>query len=109
MTKKILGKITSAEFGFIGDYPFMMGLQLRFSLADGSSIGDGGKYTVNMNKDCQWKSMTRSEGMEWMADNVKKILNDAKADHVSKLINKPVEVTIEANCFKDFRILTEVL
>ena len=109
MTGKVLGKITSAEFGFIRDYPFMMGLQLHFSLADGSCIGDGGSCTVNMNKDCQWKSMSRSEGIEWMADKVKEILNAAKVDYVSQLVNKPVEVTIDQNCFKDFRILTEVL
>lgn len=109
MERKVLGKITSAKFGFVSDYPFLMGLQLHFKLADGSCVGDGGKYTVNVNKDCNWQTMTRSEGLEWMVDKTKKILNDAKADEVSKLVGKPVEVTIDRNCFKDFRILTEVL
>ena len=43
--------------------------------------------------------------MEFIND----ILKAAKANYVSELINKPVEVIIENNAFKDFRILTEVL
>lgn len=42
-------------------------------------------------------------------EEVNRILEDAKVNYVSELINKPVEVTIENNTFKDFRILTEVL
>ena len=40
---------------------------------------------------------------------IDRILEDAKVNYVSELLNKPVEVTIENNTFKDFRILTEVL
>lgn len=40
---------------------------------------------------------------------VNDILKAAKVNYVSELINKPVEVTIENDTFKDFRILTEVL
>lgn len=43
--------------------------------------------------------------MEFVND----ILKAAKVNYVSELINKPVEVTIENNTFKNFRILTEVL
>lgn len=32
MTEKLLGKITSAEFGTIRDYPFLLGLQLYFKM-----------------------------------------------------------------------------
>ena len=42
-------------------------------------------------------------------EKVYEILKDAKVNYISELINKPVEVTIDKNCFKDFRILTEVL
>lgn len=34
MTEKILGKIRFAEFGTIRDYPFLIGLQVGFDLAD---------------------------------------------------------------------------
>ena len=109
MTEKILGKITFAEFGTIRDYPFLIGLQLGFDLAGGASIMDGGKYTVNISPACKWEKYDRADAVVKTVEFVDKILKDAKVNHVSELINKPVEVTIENNTFKDFRILTEVL
>lgn len=109
MTRKILGKISFAEFGVIRDYPFLMGLNLGFTLGDGCSICDGGKYTVNVGDSCKWSQRERQESITAMVDKVRDILKDAKALSVSELINKPVEVTIEDDTFKDFRILTEVL
>lgn len=109
MTGKILGKITSAEYGMVRDYPFLFGLQLRFNLGDGTSIGCGGRYTVNISKACKWTAEERQEAITNSVDEVNKILNDAKVSFVSQLVNKPVEVEIEQNCFKSFRILTEVL
>lgn len=109
MTGKILGKITKAEFGMVNDYPFLFGLQLYFSLGDGSCIGCGSKYTVNISKECRWEESERREVIVKKIEELNKILKDAKVNHVSQLVNKPVEVEIEKNTFKDFRILTEVL
>ena len=109
MTGKILGKITSAEYGMVSDYPFLFGLQLRFKLGDGTSIGSSSKYTVNICEECKWTAEERRIGITKSVDEVHKILEDAKVDYVSQLVNKPVEVTIESNTFRDFRILTEVL
>ena len=109
MTEKVLGKITSAEYGMVYDYPFLFGIQLTFKLADGCGIGCGSRYTINISKECRWEKNERQEAITGSVDELYKILSDAKVDHVSGLINKPVEVTIENNTFKDFRILTEVL
>ena len=109
MTGKVLGKITSAEFGTIRDYPFLIGLQLGFKLADGCCIACGGKYTVNINKECKWEKSERQEVVTSKIEDIDKVLKDAKVNYVSQLVGKPVEVTIESNTFKDFRILTEVL
>lgn len=109
MTGKVLGKITSAEFGQVRDYPFLFGLQLYFKLGDGTCIGCGSKYTINISKECRWEESERSTAIVKTIEDLNKILKDAKVNHVSQLINKPVEVTIESNTFKDFRILTEVL
>lgn len=106
--EKILGKITSAEFGTVYDYPFLIGLQLGFSM-DGSCVGDGGKHCVNISPDCQWKNHNREEVITSKIERVKEILNEAKVNYVSQLVGKPVEVTIDKNCFVDFRMLTEVL
>lgn len=109
MTGKILGKITSAEFGQVRDYPFLFGLQLYFKLGDGTSIGCGSKYTINISKECCWEESERQAAIVKMIEHTNQILEDAKVNHVSQLVNKPVEVEIEQNTFKDFRILTEVL
>lgn len=108
MIEKYLGKITFAEFGTVHDYPFLIGLQLGFSMG-GSGVFDGGKYTVNINPECRWEESERTVAITAMVENISTILKDAKAQYVSDLINKPVEVTLENNTFKDFRILTEVL
>lgn len=109
MTEKILGKIDFAEYGTIRDYPFLIGLQLGFKLGDGCGIMDGGKYTVNISEQCRWEKSERTIAVTASIDKVYQILKDAKVNYVSQLVNKPVEVTIEKNTFKDFRILTEVL
>lgn len=108
MKEKVLGKITFAEFGSVKDYPFMIGLQLGFSMECGS-IMDGGKYTVNISKNCRWEESERQQAITVSIEKVAETLKKAKVNYVSELKNKPVEVTIENNTFKDFRILTEVL
>ena len=109
MREKILGKITSAEYGMVKDYPFLFGLQLHFSLGGSSNIGCGCVYTYNISEGCKWTPEKRQRTITKSVDTIHKFLKDAKVSYVSELINIPVEVTIENNTFKDFRILTEVL
>lgn len=115
-----LGKITVAEFGSIPDYPYLLGLLLEFHLGDGCAIGSGSKYTENVSKSCKWvpdgqdlnshlQRESRSFAITAVVDKIADILTDAKANYVSELVGKPVEVTIEDGLFRDFRILTEVL
>ena len=47
--EKVLGKILSAKYGKIHDYPMFIGLQLSFSLSDGGCVGDGGKLSKSAN------------------------------------------------------------
>ena len=110
MSEKLLGKITFAEFGTMKGYPFLIGLQLGFKM-NGCGIFDGGKYTANISEKCKEKIGTEEYYYEVAKsiEFVDKILKDAKCNYVSELENKPVEVVIENNQLKDFRILTEVL
>jgi hypothetical protein len=109
MKEKHLGKITHAEFGLIEDYPFLIGLQLHFSGSFGG-IGDGGKYTVNLNHEAWEKSgESLSDALVERLKHIQEIFKDAKCNTISQLIGKPVEITIENMTFKEFRILTEVL
>lgn len=109
MTKKILGKITSAEYGKIQDYPFLIGLQLEFHMSDGAYVSNGTQYCVNISEDCKWENADPYKTITMSVRNINKILEDAKCHYVSQLVEKPVELTIENNTFQDFRILTEVL
>lgn len=106
--EKLLGKITYAEFGQYPDRPFLFGLQLGFDFK-GSSVMCGGRYTVNISDECRWERQEKLDAIEKMINHVDKILTDANVDSVSKLVGKPVEVYLENNTFKDFRILTEVI
>lgn len=106
--EKMLGKIDFAEYGTFPDRPFLLGLQLGFSF-NGSGVMDGGKYTVNISKQCRWEEAERQEAITKQAEYLSNILKDAKCNYVSELKGKPVEVIIQDNTFKSFRILTEVL
>lgn len=75
----------------------------------GSAVMDGGKYTVNISPECKWKELNREATATKSIEKIDQILKDAKVNYISELVNKPVEVTMESNAFKDFRILTEVL
>ena len=108
MTEKYLGKIDFAEFGTIEDYPFLIGLQLGFSM-NGCSVMDGGKYCVNISNQCKWEDREKNEVITNSVEYISEVLKDAKVNYVSQLVGKPVEVLIEDNTFKGFRILTEVL
>ncbi len=108
MQEKLLGKITFAEFGQYPDRPFLFGLQLGFDFK-GSGVFDGGRYTVNISNKCRWERIEKLEALEEIINHLDGILKDAKVNYVSELIGKPVEVTLERNMFKDFRILTEVV
>lgn len=110
MVEKLLGKITFAEFGTIHDMPFLFGLQLGFNMGKDGSVMDGGRYTINISPECKWGSLEeRNARMFELMREINQILEDAKVHRVSDLIGKPVEVTLDRNCFSSFRILTEVL
>jgi len=104
--KKELGKIESVEFGRHPDRPFLFGLQLTFKM---EGAGVQGFYTVNLSEDCKWEIADRSLTIVEMVEFVDSTLENAKVNHVSELKNIPVEITFNGNCFKSFRILTEVL
>lgn len=107
--QKYLGKIKSAEYGTVKDYPFMMGIQLQFSF-DGGGVGDGGKFTVNQSPNYKWESEEKKFSIILnQQQELFKTLSDAKVNYVSELKNKPIEIVIKDNMFDSFRILTEVL
>jgi len=107
MTEKLLGKITSAEFGQVKGNEYLFGLQLTFRMGDYGTCTN--QYCENISKECDWPTLVCACAITKTIDGINKILTDAKCHYVSELVNKPVEVTFEAMMLKEFRILTEVL
>ncbi|MFY0744808.1 hypothetical protein AB1K09_20275 [Solibacillus silvestris] len=107
MNGKFLGRITNAEFGVNRDYPFLFGLELEFKMDIGCVATN---ISVNISDNCNWSETDgRDKALGKQALKIVSILEDAKVSYVSQLVGKPVEVELDHNLFKSFRILTEVL
>ncbi|MEC2491381.1 hypothetical protein P9X15_25895 [Bacillus cereus] len=110
MDGKFLGKIEKAEFGTWRDRPFLMGLQLEFRFDGNSGVSCGGRHLINIGEHCNWESEDeKHKAYQKVLKETNRILKDAKVNIVSELVGKPIEITIENQMYKEFRILTEVL
>ncbi|HDR8084552.1 TPA: hypothetical protein QCY76_000601 [Bacillus cereus] len=110
MDGKFLGKIEKAEFGTWRDRPFLMGLQLEFRFDGNSRVSCGGRHLINISELCDWESDDEKyKAYQRVLEETNKFLQDAKVNTVSELVGKPIEITIENQMYKEFRILTEVL
>jgi hypothetical protein len=109
MEEKILGKIRDVNYGLQGNC--FLGVVFDFSL-DGGSMGIGTSYSYNTSKVGKYAKFTEDEQCQSMIKvhkQIKEWLQDAKVEYISELKNVPVEVIIDCNTFKSFRILKEVL
>jgi hypothetical protein len=110
--EKLLMKITHATFGLGGYQEAQLGLHLTFS---GKSQGVSKSYahwdyeSIEHSDNCKWEENDRTESLADVLRKLSRLLKDAKVSSVDRLVGVPVEVTLEANTFSDFRILTEVL
>lgn len=109
MTEKILGKITDAKYGRFKGHEENFGLWLEFKLGDGRITDSSTIYMININKSCRWEPLERLGAIAQSADFVDDTLNAAHRNWVNELPGTPVEVTVEDNLFRGFRILTEVI
>lgn len=102
--EKYLGKITSAEFGLVEDYPFLIGLQLKFEFDSSVVYHIDKPYIVNMNNE---NNLIESISMVLQ---INKLLLTAGCAYISQLVGKPVEITLDdKGNIEDFCILTGVL
>lgn len=107
MDGKFLGKITHVEFGLNKDYPFLYGLELTFQ---SDVLGVSNSITTNIKEVYgSHADIKTEESLVKQAYDISQILKAAKVNYVSQLLHKPVEVELEQNTFKSFRILSEVL
>jgi hypothetical protein len=110
--EKRLGKIQKATFG-IGAYnDVMIGLHIIFS-GEGWGIGDNNSTwdstLVPWTHHCKWSPESRDAEYAKIVHFVSKILADAKVQSVHELVGIPVEITLNGNTLKEWRVLTEVL
>lgn len=106
---KKLGKIKEVDVKLLRNV--YLGLEFTFSLNGGESeISSRGKYAANTSKSCNYGTKTREEAYSQTFDYIRRILQEAGVDAVSKLKGMPVEVILsDSGIFSDFRILKEVL
>jgi hypothetical protein len=110
--EKKLGKIEDVRFGLGGYQGAMLGLHV--TLGNGSwGVGDSkANWDSEQIKWTEHTKWTEEERDGWYAEimrYVSSLLKDAKVDSVDKLKGKPVEVTLDGNQLKSWRILTKVL
>lgn len=116
MITKELGKIEHVSFGLGGYQDVCFGLTLSFAFGKtGNSqicefISGGWDVTsMKCDKDCKWTEEDRNKNLSDMCRRISKILSDAKISEIYKLKGIPVEIEMEDNGLKSWRVLTEVL
>lgn len=108
-TRKELGKITGARYGFGGYQDAQFGLSVSLG---GESWGVGDFWGMWASEPDKHKKWTRDEQIEAhgeTADRVCKLLTAARVTCVEELAGIPVEVSFEGNTLKEWRVLKEVL
>jgi len=105
---KELMKIKRIELGAGGYRDAMFGISVTLSGAS-SGVGDFRGDWRDHSERCQWTpgDQTRNWGetMRWIAD----LMKDAKKTRLQDMVGVPVEVTLDGNMLKSWRILTEVI
>lgn len=105
MNGKFLGKIIGVQFG-LHTYKFGLSVDLKF---------EGGNVTAFEGCHAEYPKHAQFPREQWEAcrqrvwDEFVELLRKAKVNDVAKLFGKPVEVEIEHNAIKSWRILEEVL
>lgn len=106
---KKLGKISSIKLGRGGYQDAMFGLTISFSFDVCCGIGTFIGTWETRSKHAQYSVEQWEKQMLDVFVKIKELMHDAKVDDFNKLVGVPVEITLENDTFKDFRILTEVL
>jgi len=110
--EKQLMKISRAKFGIGGYNDAMLGVFFTFT---GNSCGVGDDKSawdcnlIKVTENTKWTEESRGRQYEDIMRYVSGLLKEAKVLNFDQLVGKPVEVTLEGNQLKSWRILTEVL
>ena len=107
--EKRIGKIQKISFGHGGYQDACLGVAVTLG-SDGWGVGDfKGTWSRKPDDRCQWTETDQTNIWGEMCRWIGGLLKDAKVDSLEKLAGKPVEVTLDGNCLKSWRILTEAI
>lgn len=113
MKEKVLGKIAEVSFGYTGYQEQQFGLFLEFKLAGGygvsTTIAESWAIDMKCTEHSKWTEADRMSGFANTMRKINELMKQAKVQEVSKLKGIPIEVTLEGNLLKEWRILEEVL
>ena len=112
MSEKVLGKIDRISLGMGGYQDAMFGLHIDFKLSNGYHVSDGDcywGYGIEAGKLTKWSESDREQKWGKIMTRIAKLCHQAKVDSFDKLKGIPVEVEIEYDGLKSWRILEEVL
>jgi hypothetical protein len=103
---KELGKILSASLGFV-DYKFGATFELKLAGSGQVTafIGAHSRYP----KHAQFPIEHMHENQLGAWNRIMDLMRDANVQTFDKLVGKPIEVTLDNNALRDWRILTEVI
>lgn len=108
-TLKMLGYIESISFGIGGYNESMFGLTVNLH-GDGCGVSSfDGTWAFPPSDRAKWTEQDRRDHYADMCIRIIELLNQAKVDDVSKLKGKPVEIELDGNLLKSWRLLTEVI
>lgn len=107
---KEIGAIQAASFGWGGYGESQVGLCVTLKFGGGSVVSSfDGEWGIKHTENCRWTEEQRLKGLGETVMRLAKILRDAKKKHVDELVGVPVEVTLDGNMLKSWRVLTEVV
>lgn len=107
--EKKLAKLRAVTFGKGGYQDAMIGITFDIG-GDGWGIGDfWGSWAIERSIYSKWTESDRVTELGDVVMRINSLLEDAKVNDVSELKGTPVEVTLEGNTLKSWRVLKEVL
>ena len=110
--RKELGKIKTVKFGLGGYQGAQFGIHFdlggdSWGISAGESEWD--HEIIKHNERTEWTEQDRTYKLGKICRYVSKLLKQAKVRDITELKGKPVEVTLDGNTLKSWRLLTEVL
>lgn len=110
MNGKYLGKINSFKFGFGGYDDAMFGASFTFKYDGWMGCGDfKGTWATDPSKHAKWTKGSQTQLWGDVVRLLKDMCATAKVNTINELEGQPIEIEIEGNKLKSWRLLEEVL